>query len=165
MYNKLTSLLIVLLLPTLCFAEKTKSGDWWLDLQEDSTITEAFTGNNSGSTFGFACITSVNKCIYYISPQTTCEDGSTSIILINSDIGALSSSVTCTKLENTYYSVISDTENVHSAVLKSKNIGIAFPMESGQFKVVRFSLIGANSAILRASEKAAAMVKNTDQVL
>lgn len=69
------------------------------------------------------------------------------------------------KLDDTYYSIIKETSTVQEVMMKSKNIGIAFPMGNGQFKVVRFSLIGSNAAINSAVKKAAIMVKPSDQLL
>lgn len=165
MIRRISLLIIALFLTKSAFAEKVRSGEWWLDVSDSSLFTEAFTANQSGSTFGFICIASSNKCVYYVSPQTTCDEGSTSAVLINSDAGALYSTVKCTKLGDTYYSVIQETDSLHSAVMKSNEIGIAFPMKGGQFKVVRFSLVGANSAIRSAAEQAAAMVESRDQIL
>jgi hypothetical protein len=165
MLNRHIQLLILLLLPLAALAERENSGDWWISISENDGYTEAFTANESGSTFGLVCLTNIDRCFFYISPQTTCNDGSASIVLINSDAGALSSKVTCTKLGDNFYSMIEDFDNVQSAIIKSNNIGIALPMESGLFKVVRFSLIGANAAIKKAADRAAAMVKKTDQYL
>jgi hypothetical protein len=157
--------LVIIFFPFAAYAEKSKSGDWWLDLDSSADLTEAFTANQSGSTLGFLCIISTGNCLYYVSPQTTCEAGHTGVILINSDVGALFSTTKCMKLGTTYYSVIQETNDVHSAITKSNNIGIAIPMKDGQFKVVRFSLRGANATIGAAAERAANSSKKSDQLL
>lgn len=165
MNSRILIYLVIIFFPLISHAEKSKSGDWILDIDGDSDFTEAFTANQSGSALGFICSISANKCFYYISPQTTCEVGATGVILVNSDAGALSATTKCTKLSSAYYSVIQETNDIHSAVIESNNIGIAIPMKDGQFKVVRFSLRGANAAIGAAADRAANYAKKTDQLL
>lgn len=140
-------------------------GDWKVKVYGDAQLTEAFTANSSGSIFGLLCLAANDVCSFYVFPQTTCEEGDASSILINSDAGALAAAIKCVKIGDTYYSFIQETSLVQDAVMKSKNIGIAIPMEGGQFKVVRFSLIGANSAILQAAQKAAEIAKTSDRML
>jgi hypothetical protein len=66
------------------------------------------------------------------------------------------------KLGENYYNAISDTADLHTAIISSTTLGIAIPMESGQFKVVRFSLNGANTAIRAAANTAATYEKASD---
>ena len=150
--------------PFVTHAQKTRYADWQADLLGSSTLTEAFTVNESGSTFGFICSASVNRCMYYVSAHTTCDPGSKSAILINTDAGALQSTITCTKLGDTYYSTIENSNDLSNGISTSSTLGIALPMKSGQFKVVRFSLIGANSAIQAAASRVVELENNTDHM-
>lgn len=156
---------IPLLIPSVGFSAGVLHGDWRSDFSEDALMTEAFTINSSGSVFGMIFLVSNDVCSFYVSTQTTCEEGASSSVLINTDAGALSAEIKCVKLGDSYYNMINETANVQGAVIKSKNIGIALPMESGQFKVVRFSLVGANAAITEAAERASSMQKTSDQIL
>ena len=163
--RNLLIVLAFLVVPSFVYSADEIHGDWKVSVHKDTQMTDTFTANNSGSVFGMICIAANDSCLFYVSPQTTCEDEAISNVLINSDAGALSTEIKCMKLGDTYYSIIKETSAVQEAVMKSKNIGIAFPMENGQFKVVRFSLVGANAAIISATEKAAIMVKTSDQLL
>lgn len=151
--------------PTItCAAQTTWYGDWQADLGASSTITEAFTTNQSGSIFGFICSASVNRCMYYISTHTTCDLGSTSTILISTDAGALTSTITCTKFGDNYYNAIQNTNDLNSGIAMSMNLGIAMPMKSGEFKVVRFSLVGAKAATGAAAARVVELEKNSDHM-
>lgn len=147
---------------TVAFAQTTTYGRWRADLSNSPTLTEAATTNESGSLFGFICLISENRCTYYFSAHTTCVPGVASTILINTDTGALTSTTACIKVQGNYYSSIQDTTGLHNAVMSSQTIGIAIPMESGQFKVIRFSLSGANSAISLVAKAAAELEKTSD---
>lgn len=162
------NLLIVitfLFIPGFVHSADEVHGDWKVSVFKDTQMTGTSTVNSSGSVFGLICVAKNSSCTFYVSPQTTCEDGTISDILINSEAGAFSTRIECMKLDDTYYSIIKETSTVQEVMMKSKNIGIAFPMGNGQFKVVRFSLIGSNAAINSAVKKAAIMVKPSDQLL
>jgi hypothetical protein len=165
MISRIAIFFIIIFFPLFSYAEKSKSGDWVLDLDNTSGLTQAFTANQSGSTFGFICSISSNGCFYYFSPQATCEAGAAGGILINLDAGALSATTECAILGSSYYSLIKETKDIHLAIIGSNNIGIAIPMKDGQFKVVRFSLRGAEAAIRAAAEHASNFAKKTDELL
>jgi len=151
-------------LPMITRAQTTRYGDWQAELSASSTMAETFTVNQSGSIFGFICSASVNRCTYYISAHTTCDPGSTSTILINTDAGALTSTITCTKFGDNYYNAVQNTDILDKGITTSSNLGIAIPMKSGEFKVVRFSLVGANAATAAAAARVVELEKNTDHM-
>jgi hypothetical protein len=150
--------------PLVTYAQNTRYADWQADLHGSSTLAEAFTVNESGSTFGFICFASINRCVYYISAHTTCDPDSKSAILINTDAGALDSTITCTKFGDTYYSTIENSNDLSNGIATSSTLGIALPMKGGQFKVVRFSLLGANAAIGATAARVVELEKNTDHM-
>lgn len=160
-YIALAAILAVVV-PASALAQSSRHGDW--TVSADASGTEAATINKSGSIFGFACIVSIDRCIYYISTHTTCDQGASSAILISSDSGALASTINCIKLGDSYYNSIQSTSDLATAISKGTTIGIAIPMESGQFKVVRFSLIGASVAIPAAATRAAELAKDVDHM-
>lgn len=165
MFRKIlaVALPLVSVVPITTPAQTTQYGDWQTDLTS-SEVPEAFTVNLSGSIFGFICSVSIDRCVYYVSANTTCNQGSKSSILINTEAGALTSDIICTQLGNNYYNVIQDTQDLSNAMLKSTNIGIAIPMESGEFKVVRFSLMGSNAATGVVAARAVELQKYRDHM-
>lgn len=129
------------------YADKQIIGDWVLDVGGGTSYAEAFTGNDSGSTFGLLCTSA--DCLFYIDMNLKCTEGGKIPMLINSSSGSTYISSTCvhlrSKTEIRYVTAIKDADVV-TAISKGKVIGFAVPLESGQFKVVRFSLDGAVTA-------------------
>jgi hypothetical protein len=162
---RLFLILVTIIISSAAYGKAIPSGDWWVDLDNETLVTEAFTSNQSGSSFGYLCLISTNSCAFYFSFQTKCNEGSSAPILLNTDIGSFTAQTKCTLLGSTNYNIIQDASSLSDAVFKSKNIGIAIPLEGGQFKVVRFSLNGANSAIRTAAERAEKYSKTSDQIL
>lgn len=139
----------------LCFCggahvEAQQIGDWTVDIGTGG-YTEAFTGNESGSTFGLICIG--GSCSFYLDTNTRCNEGATIPILTNSDSGATYVNSVCIHLSQRqqirYVSKIQDSDVV-TAISSGRVIGFAIPLASGEFLVVRFSLYGAVKATERA---------------
>ena len=152
-YTRISALCISLLFfSNTAIANKVPVGDWTLDVGDN--YTEAFTGNVSGSTFGFFCYG--ESCSFYVNTNTKCDQDAQIPILINSDSGATFVNTSCTQFPTkdgiSYYMTIND-KDVATSISKGDAIGFAFPLVGGQFKVVRFSLHGA----LDASNKAATL--------
>lgn len=146
-------------------AQNSRFGEWMVNLSNPATLTEAYTANESGSTFGMVCVATNSRCFYYVSPQVQCEEGALSAALINADAGAMASQIKCTKLGDSYYSIVEETESLTNLLAGSKNIGIAFPIDGGKFKVVRFSLNGAQDAISAATRAMVKVDDGRDQIL
>lgn len=136
------------------WAEKQIIGDWVLDIQPG--LSEAYTGNNSGSTFGFLCGT--ESCSAYLDTKDTCDEGVNIPMLINAESGSAYVLAKCAHIPQggsvRYIAVIEDKQ-IATAISSGVAIGFAIPMQSGEFKVVRFSLDGA----LRATDLAVSAVK------
>lgn len=158
-----TCILLLVAASSVAVAQKVRYGDWQVDLSS-STGTEAFTVNESGSIFGFVCFVSIDRCTYYISAHTTCDKGSKSTVLLNLDSGAATSTITCTEIDGTYYNALESSTDLATAIAASTTMGIAIPMQSGQFKVVRFSLNGANQATGAAARQATSLERNADHL-
>lgn len=121
-------------------------GDWVVTLSGE--YQEAYTGNDSGSTFGLFCFN--GACEFYVDSNNPCTENAAIPMLINSETGALSVKSKCVHLNvqrgrTRYVYSIMDTD-VIDAISNGQAIGFAMPLESGKFKVVRFSLNGARDA-------------------
>ena len=146
--------LVMICLSGSVWADKQTIGDWVLDIQ--SEFSEAYTGNDSGSTFGFLC--GSDSCSAYLDVKSHCDENSSIPMLINAESGSAYVSAKCTHFPQAgsvrYIAVIED-KLIATAISSGAAIGFAMPMLSGEFKVVRFSLDGA----LRATDLAASVVK------
>src|SRR5581483_11273653 len=104
--------------------------------------------NDSGSTFGFFCYG--DSCTFYVDTNVRCAEKSKTPMLINAESGSTYVVSVCVHLPSgdgrvRYVNTILDTD-VLKAISSGTIIGFAFPLEGGQFKVVRFSLNGAMRA-------------------
>lgn len=121
----------------------------------------AATMNDSGHIFGQWCDVDAGACAYLLALSTACADGESYPVLINSDVGAMSSTLVCRgRLENGKYRyALGHFDAIDNLVRKAKRIGLAIPLEGDQFRVVRFSLDGAAATLTlmrAAAEKATA---------
>lgn len=109
----------------------------------------AVTANDSGNLLGQYCSPSTGNCIWLLGMNASCKEGDQYPVLANSDKGAAHILVYCNaKLDNGLYSyVFTDFDTVNDFVMKGSKIGFAVPLQSDQFRVVRFDLIGSNRAI------------------
>lgn len=146
-------------------AQTLTYGTWQVSVEAQGTSVEASTVNESGSRLGLFCLVQVDKCIFYVTTQTTCTPNSTSTILVNADAGALTSSVTCTKLGDSYFNVIQDTTDMNGVISESNSLGIAMPLQGGLFKVLHFNLSGASNAIKSAEQQTSNLAKNLDHTM
>lgn len=133
-------------------------GDWSATIYGNGLI--ASTRNESGAVFGVIC---GEKCVTFFNPKIPCENGGSYPALINSPAQAFSVTLKC---------VIADGRNFYSANIDESlidlmetggQLGVAFPMQSGQFRVSRFSLTGALKAKLRIYNLSKAGQKNPDE--
>jgi len=129
-------------------AQTVPVGDWLVSTQSDSTLFAA-TINDSGALFGQFCYLEEGTCAWLLGMTTGCEKGDKYPALLNSDRGARSVEIYCDgKLESGLYRyAFTDFDAVKGHLIDSARIGIAIPLQSDQFRVVRFSLDGAARAI------------------
>jgi hypothetical protein len=74
-------------------------------------------------------------------------------VLVNSEHSALSMNTICSVNDGRSELILTEFDLIHEIIKKSGIIGIAVPMASGHFKVVRFSLNGSIKAMDYAEEK------------
>lgn len=135
-------------------------GDWAYSLTE---TYYAATINDSGSAFGQWCDTDEASCFYMVAMKTRCDSDDAYPALINTDSGALSVKLICKgkhKERDLYRYVISDFSKVDTLVKSGKRVGIAIPIDSDEFRVIRFSLDGASVAVTAMRSAVSASVNN-----
>lgn len=152
-------LLVSILMVAPASAEKQRVGDWILDIQTRGT--EAYTENGSGSSFGLLCMG--GSCSGYVDTNTPCEVNAQLPLLINADAGSTYVVGRCVHYPQSgriRYVVAIQGSDIVTAISSGSVIGFALALKSGEFKVVRFSLEGAQDATSRA---AAAMKASKSQ--
>jgi hypothetical protein len=114
------------------------------------------TMNESGSALGVFCA-AVQQCSVFLRTTDSCTDGNKYTVMVNSDSGASALSATCANIgtpdsKGQFAIFFDDFQSVLNVILKDHAIGIAIPLASGQFKVVRFSLEGSNEVLAAVGE-------------
>jgi len=143
----LSGILLVLVLSPAAHAQ-ARSGDWVFEM--DKVSLSAMTTNESGASFGKFCYPSQGKCYWGIASLTKCEKGSAYPVLVNASAGALPFTLTCIGQIGTSASwmyAIHGPDSMDKAVGEGEQIGFAMPLANGLFRIVRFSLDGANKAL------------------
>lgn len=139
-------------------AESFPVNDWVVETYGQAV--EAFTGNDSGSTFGLFC--AKNSCFSYIDVNIKCVEDDKATFLLNSDSGASHLITDCTHLsdsDGTRYLYTFQDKVLFEAMSKGEMISFAIPLHNAQFRVVRFSLKGA----VEATKKALQFMKELDK--
>ncbi|MBE7927631.1 hypothetical protein [Pseudomonas saudiphocaensis] len=155
--TKIYTILIAMLFPAIANAVDIAKdfGAWVVIKSNDNLDLIAVTVNDSGNFIGFRCYSSSKNCIHVLSANTNCTDGAKYPILINSDYSSMSMDAVCGKNGNGHELYLTKYDDIHDLLQKGNNIGFAIPMESGQFKVVRFSLSGSEKAMDYVEQKTA----------
>ncbi len=110
----------------------------------------ATTANQGQSVLGVMC--DYSGCVTFFNPHITCEDKASYPALINSPGGAFSDNLTCRKIGDNFVYALSSENPVIEAMSIGGTLGVAFPMQSGEFTVSRFSLTGGARAYARAAQ-------------
>lgn len=145
-----TYLAALLLAPALQAAE-IKVGTWQVGETDDGTFF-AYTLNDSGHVFGQWCDPDEQACFWMLGIETKCDasDDGTYPVLVNSTTGAASLEVGCVgplgDLSIHRYA-FADFDRIEAIAREAKNVGFAFPLESGRFVVERFDLRGSARAL------------------
>ena len=120
-------------------------GDWVV--QKINSAYSAGVVNPSGSWFGVVCGAT---CAVAFNPVVECKDGDQYPALINASDGAFSVTFKCAVVDKRWLLMANMDSTMVSSMEIGGQIGIAFPMKSGEFKVSRFSLTGSLKAATRA---------------
>lgn len=134
-----------LLLSLNCWAQDYSVGNW--------SVIKSLPGiqiakvNTGDSSTGLICILATSSCYAYVAMGSTCDDGAKYPLLVNAPTGSFPSTATCRHLGNFQIMEIDEFTAMISAFESGGEIGFVTPMANGQFKVVRFSTVGATAAI------------------
>lgn len=120
-------------------------GPWYVGDMEDGSYAATF--NDSDAIFGKYCYRSENTCIWLLAGTITCNAGEEYPVLINSPNGAATLRVACKPIKGKPRYIFLDPDLMDQAVEKDGQLGVAFPMQSGQFQVTRFNINRATSAL------------------
>jgi hypothetical protein len=112
-------------------------GDW----------VEAWTDNESGSQFGLLC---GSDCMIYLDFRTACEEGGDYSAMINSAAGAFTIEMRCLHFEDRQILIADATSQYVDMLEQGGEIGFAFALANGQFRVARFSCRGGYEAMVTA---------------
>jgi hypothetical protein len=125
-------------------------GDWRTGVTTNGKDFFAYTQNAGGQAFGQWCSMDSGYCTWIIGMSVGCNKDFAYPVLANSDIAAASLSINCAgTIEDTDLSryAFTDFKSVKSLLKGAHVVGFAMPMQSDQFRVVRFSLAGCADAI------------------
>ncbi len=131
----------------------------WTVVTDDPTMMYAVVFNDSGALFGQYCYPEKGSCLWLISTSTSCEKDHKYPVLANSDGGAVPLTIQCQgsigKGSDVKYAyVFTDFDEVTNLVKNATRIGFAVPLQSDQFKVVRFPVDGSAEALAALRNKA-----------
>ena len=136
--------------------EKVAYQDWAVDL--GGANNEAYTITDASSSLGMFC--SGKQCIFYLRQNFNCAAGTKHPILMSSMNISTALNMECTPINGNIFQILMPFESVHNTIQAGgESIGFVVAVQSGNFAVMRFSLIGAKLAIERALKEAAASDK------
>lgn len=153
-------------------AQAQMIGAWTTGITKDREALFAVTLNESEHLLGQYCLPNAGGCFWMVSTNTSCEEGQVYPVLVNADFKASHISLVCrSQFEKGKFGYFFQKfDEIDEVVSKSQRIGIAFPLESGQFRVIRFDLNGSGQAISLMKDAAmklreqAAKVSTRDQL-
>lgn len=128
-------------------AEEKHFGDWFVVRADNGDMVAGTQQDNFSKALVYRCFKDINKCAHVLIADIVCDDGYTYPVLVNSEHSALSMNTLCSVNESRSELILTEFDLIHEIIRKSDIVGIAVPMASGQFKVVRFSLSGSSKAM------------------
>jgi hypothetical protein len=151
-------------------AQARQFGAWAAGVMDGKEGVFAATVNDSGGVLGQYCFRESGSCLWLLANDINCEDGARYPVLVNTDSGAVSTTIRCIDVDGKARYVFEAFDVIDDAVRKANWFGIAFPMQSGRFQVSRFSMSGAAQAVALMRKAAEATAKpasstTTDQSL
>ncbi len=158
---------VLLFVSNICIAGDTTIGDWFLSTDSDELMF-AISVNDTGSVFGQYCFAELRSCMYLIAFKTRCEQGHKYQILANTDAGAFVYEIVCGgalegDLRGYYRYVFENYETIDKLVWAATKVGFAIPLEGDAFKVIRFDIRGATSAMEYLGKKAERLLTPASQ--
>ena len=131
--------------------DKIAYQNWAVEIGPETT--EAYTANESASTFGLFC--GGTTCVFYLKPNLNCGPNTKNSVLMNTGITSAALGMQCTQIGQYYFQILDPFDVVLNAFKTGDSIGFAVALQGGAFSVTRFSLQGALPAIQKAIDEAA----------
>ena len=131
--------------------DKIAYQNWAVEIGPETT--EAYTANESASTFGLFC--GGTTCVFYLKPNLNCAPNTKNSVLMNTGITSAALGMQCTQIGQYYFQILDPFDVVLNALKAGDSIGFAVALQGGAFSVTRFSLQGALPAIQKAIDEAA----------
>lgn len=128
-------------------AQEKRFGAWAVGTMKENAGAFAATVNDSGGLLGQYCYREREQCVWLLSNDIGCEDGAKYPVLVNADSGAATTQIVCMKVSGKPMYAFAEFDLIDGIVRQADWVGFAFPMASGQFRVSRFALEGAASAV------------------
>lgn len=143
-------------------AHAQEYGQWYVSRLDSENAVIAMSLNDSGSALFKMCDS--ESCFWFMASNTTCEADAMYPAMLNSSAGATSLQLTCRPNKKTpgRY-VIGDPDTIDKAVTGGGTVGVAFPLQSGDFRVSRFKVEGwarAEQQLINLARKLPAAVKD-----
>ncbi|UAB68711.1 hypothetical protein INR79_09110 [Vibrio sp. SCSIO 43132] len=136
------------------FAAEVIHKDWVINTDGDDYYYAA-TINSSDHIFGKYCYFKDQQCLFLIGVDIVCTTGNQYPVLINAESGSLNLNLVCgDRVGDQNVLVFDNFDKIEKTAKESKQLGIAIPMESGHFKVSRFSLSGSTYSLDTMTEEA-----------
>lgn len=145
----IVSILIIIASVHASFARAENFGSWFTGKTNDNNLVFAATTNDNGHLLGQYCSPEKGSCLWILGISTPCKLGDKYPILANSDSGASHLPVRCDEQleDGRFRYVFSKFNDIDSIIKGSLRIGFALPLQSDNFRVIRFDLSGVNRAI------------------
>lgn len=121
----------------------------WYGSSSDSTIS-TYVSNEDGSTLSFVCHKSDRSCVWGLSVMNPCSENKEQPVLGTSVAGASHLTLICLGRgeSSSFYSYfLKEYEQMFSLTVSGGVLGIAVPLEGGEFTAHRFNVDGAKAAI------------------
>jgi hypothetical protein len=156
----------------LACATCVQAQNWTSGVADDSEYLYAATENDSAGLFGQFCYVKESTCIWVVMIETRCEENkdaaTTTPILGVSSAGSFHLGMICRgsvqiRGKKYYRYVLDSFDLVDTSVRNGGQVGFALPLDTGQFRVVRFSVDGAVPVLDRMRNVAESVIDKTRQ--
>jgi hypothetical protein len=137
----------------LCVAAGAQAGEpgmgAWFGMSNKTQVAAGL-ASESGQQIGMTCDKVTDRCIWNLAVDVTCKPGATGALLISSSVGAAHVTGKClgvSESKDLWRLELEPFDDVSKSIMTGGTLGVVVPMDSGKFKVFRFSTDGADKAI------------------
>jgi len=155
-FNLKTSIFIFLIF-IYSNALSKKLDDEWFTVFDDKTGDHiaAVVADNGDDVLAYRCFKKEQLCSVAIRSKVKCEDGSSYPMLVNSPQGSFMLEGICTiSNSKNYDQVLTPYNRISEVMINGEGIlGIAIALKDGEFKAIRFNLVGATKKMTEVWQK------------